>query len=166
MDNQKLKEILFNATNQRFFEFHSLTPKVSAQVELSGRTSYYSDENIRFFKCRIVLAKPVLDGLFYLTIESLGDFDYFLHDSNSGKPCKYRAVLFDIFGNDVYRPDREELVESKKRALDHFEEWFKDFSPIGYYGNRLAMNISRAKKDLIKLENSLTALDKEIEATA
>ena len=107
-----------------------------------------------------------MDGLFYLTIESLGDFDYFLHDSNSGKPCKYRAVLFDIFGNDVYRPNREELVESKKRALDHFEEWFKDFSPIGYYGNRLAMNISRAKKDLIKLENSLTALDKEIEAIA
>ena len=84
-------------------------PKTNAQDNLSGRTHYADDDTLRFFHARILQTEVFADGLLFGLVESCSA------DFHNTKRI-FRGVLFDVFGETVYRPDLEESFTTSKAA--------------------------------------------------
>ncbi len=84
-------------------------PKSNAQDNLSGRTHYVEDSTLRFFHARILSAEVFADGLLFGLIES---YAADMHNRSRG----FRGVLFDVFGDTVYRPDMEDGFSNSRQA--------------------------------------------------
>ena len=138
---------------------HGLSPTTNAQGNLDGRTHYVDTPTLRFFKSRIVSALPVSNGAFYKIIES-ASLDY----SNTKRG--FRAVLFDIFGTVVYRPDLDQCFTSKEKADKGFYWWFETFNEVEHYQQALDGKLKKLEKDEGKLSEILQTLSTTEEVTA
>jgi hypothetical protein len=98
----------------------------AAQDALAGRTHYADPETLRYFHSRILLASPIFDGLFFRIVESCG-LDY--ENTKRG----FRAVVFDIFGDAIYRPDLNQCRAKRETAERDCLEWMGSFDPIRHY---------------------------------
>lgn len=103
----------------------------NAQDNLGGRTHYADAGTLRFHKSRILSARPIMSGAFFLIIESCA-LD--MHNTRRG----FRAVLFDLLGEAVYRPKLEECRRTREQASADFWAWCNQFDELGHY--RDAMN--------------------------
>ena len=84
-------------------------PKANAQDNLGGRTHYVDDDTLRFFHARILGSEVFADGLLFGLIES-----YAADMRNTGR--RFRGVLFDVFGETVYRPAMEDGFATSRQA--------------------------------------------------
>ena len=123
---------------------HGLSPTTNAQGNLDGRTHYVDTPTLRFFNSRILSALPVSNGAFYKIIES-ASLDY----SNTKRG--FRAVLFDIFGTVVYRPDLEECFTSKEKADKGFFWWFETFNEYEHYQQAIIAKLKKVETEEQKL---------------
>ncbi|CAB4136071.1 hypothetical protein UFOVP296_11 [uncultured Caudovirales phage] len=73
-----------------------------AQRNLSGRSHYASDENLKFFRAKVVHCRADEGGLLLSIIESSPD-------PGTGKPGK-RAVIFDALGTVIYRGPHYKII--------------------------------------------------------
>ena len=103
----------------------------NAQENLGGRTHYADAGTLRFHKSRILSARPIMSGAFFLIIESCA-LDY--ENTRRG----FRAVLFNLLGETVYRPKLEECRRTREQASADFWTWCNQFDELGHY--RDAMN--------------------------
>ena len=126
----------------------------AAQDALTGRTHYADPETLRYFHSRILSAYPILDGLFFRLTESCS-----LDPDNTRRG--FRCVLFDIFGEVVYRPDLESCRASRDPAERDCTRWLETFDPVGYYRETLEKRAERMAKDAAAL---LEAIDSEVTA--
>jgi len=131
---------------------HGLSPTTNAQGNLDGRTHYVDTPTLRFFNSRILSALPVSNGAFYKIIES-ASLDY----SNTKRG--FRAVLFDIFGTVVYRPDLEECFTSTEKANKGFFRWFETFNEFEHYQNAITWKLQKVEKEQMQLAEILQTLN-------
>lgn len=129
-----------NLYRSRYFH-HSLD---AAQDALTGRTHYVDTDTLRYFHSRILSAHPIFDGLFYQITESCS-----LDPDNSRRG--FRCVVFDIFGEAVYRPDLESCRASRDPAERDCTKWRDTFDPVSYYRETLAKRAERMGKDAAAL---------------
>lgn len=83
------------------FQSRSSYPESDAPQNLMGRTHYADPDTLKYFKARILNARPAADGLLYWIVESLEG--------------KRRAVVFDVFGT----------VVNERPSLDAPEQWHR-----------------------------------------
>jgi len=130
MTYQLLATKLENAGFQLFKLKHCSTAKYEAQEALSGITHYLNDKTLKYFKSRILKAKPILNNTFYMILESCS-MDY--HHTTRG----FRVVIFDLNGDTVNRPSLEEMRSKPATALKDYENWLKTFNPEDHYKRRI-----------------------------
>ena len=114
-------------------------PADCAQDQLSGRTHYAEASTLRFFHARILSARPEIEGLFYRITESCALDPY--NDSRG-----FRVVLFDLFGEAVYRPSLEECRKTRDAAERDFTKWLQTFDPLAHYRDALEARADRLTK--------------------
>lgn len=119
-------------------------PRDAAYDALAGRTHYADPETLRYFHSRILSARPILDGLFYRITESCA-----LDPDNSRRG--FRCVVFDIFGEIVYRQELAQCRASRDPAERDCTRWLETFDPVGYYRETLESRAARMNKDAAAL---------------
>jgi hypothetical protein len=132
-------------------------PLDEAQDNLGGRTYYAETGTLRFHKARILSARPMSCGAFFLIVESCA-LDY------EGTRRGFRAVLFDLTGGIVYRPNLEGCRRTREQASADFYKWFGTFDGLGHYRaemNRRADTYARQIVDLQDAAAVLAALQDE-----
>jgi hypothetical protein len=107
-----------------------------AQSQLQGRTHYTDPDTLRFFHSRIVSAQQSAEGLLFWIVESCSAN----HDNTARG---FRPVVFDIFGEVIYRPDLSNLVKTSDKARALYGEWFEAFDLAAHYREALE---ARAKR--------------------
>jgi len=145
LSNKELINIVTQSTNERVFkDYHYSSAKIDAIESLEGRTSYYSTFNLRYFNCKILHCQVIHDGLFLMIIESITNpYD---------KLKTFRPVVFDIFGDIVYRPDLDNGFNNKNQALKDFNQWISSFSALTYYHTKLLNLSEKSRHDSERLE--------------
>lgn len=83
--------------------------KANAQDNLGGRTHYVDDSTLRFFHARVLSSQVFADGLLFGIIESTASD---IHNTQR----EFRGVLFDVFGDTVYRPDLGQGFATSRQA--------------------------------------------------
>jgi hypothetical protein len=139
-----LSQLLTSEALPKLYKNEWTIPKINAQENLQGRTYYVEPSTLRFFNSRILSALPVSNGAFYKIIESVS------LDHNNTKRG-FRAVLFDIFGTVVYRPDFAECFANKEKANKGFFAWFEEFNEFEHYQRTLAEKLHKLEKEQEKL---------------
>jgi hypothetical protein len=141
-------QLLNNANLRTFQNRYYSNAKYSAQESLAGITHYVDDNTLKFFKAKILRAKPINDGALYMILESSSkDFEH----TKRG----FRVVVFDVFGDSIYRPALDEMHDTTKQALKAFENWSKSFDVDAYYRERMARKAIQLKKQAERLEEAL-----------
>lgn len=126
---------------------HYSTAKYEAQENLAGRTHYAEDPTLKYFKARILKAKALNEGLFFLIVESSAA-DY------QGNKRGFRAVLFDVFGTVIYRRALDEMQNTRKTAEVDFWAWFNSFDEVAYY-REVLQNLAKRKEGEAAAINNL-----------
>lgn len=127
-------------------------PAINAQENLRGRTHYVDPDTLRFHKSRILSARPILSGAFFLIIESCAlDYD----NTRRG----VRAVLFDLMGTTVYRPSLEDCRRTREQACRDFEAWLGSFDPIAHYRAAMLAQAERLFQQGIDLRTAAATLE-------
>ena len=146
-----LSQLLTSEALPKLYKNEWSMPKVNAQDNLEGRTHYVEPSTLRFFNSRIVSALPVSNGAFYKIVESLS------LDHNHTKRG-FRAVLFDIFGTVVYRPNLEECFTSTEKANKGFFWWFETFNEVEHYQQAIDGKLKKLENEEGKLSEILQTL--------
>lgn len=146
-----LSEILTSEALPKLYKNEWTNPKANAQENLEGRTHYVDSSTLRYFNSRIVSALPVSNGAFYKIIESLS-----LDHANTKRG--FRAVLFDIFGTVVYRPNLDQCFTSTEKANKGFFWWFETFNEYEHYQQALDGKLKRLENEEDKLSEILQTL--------
>ena len=152
MNTETLSQKLSRTQHLYIFRGFS-NPVDCAQDQLQGRTHYADPDTLRYFKARILSARPKHDGLFYLILESCA-----LDPDNERRG--YRAVMFDLFGETVYRPNLDGCRRTRAAAEKDFALWSESFDPIAYYRQALdakAGNLTRQAEALREIFETETA---------
>lgn len=139
-----LSELLTSEALPKLYKNEWSMPKVNAQDNLEGRTHYVDSSTLRYFNSRIVSALPVSNGAFYKVVESLS------LDHNNTKRG-FRAVLFDIFGTVVYRPDLDQCFTSTEKANKGFFWWFETFNEYEHYQQAIIAKLKKVETEEQKL---------------
>lgn len=135
MDTKTLAANL--SRTQHIYIFRGFSNPVDcAQDQLHGRTHYAEASTLRFFHARILGARPLYDGLFYWIMESCA-----IDHKNTSRG--FRAVLFDLFGEAVYRPSLDDCKKNRSAAETAFQSWANTFDPIEHYRHALAARADR-----------------------
>jgi hypothetical protein len=142
--NEKLQKANLRLFQDRYYS----NPKHIAQDALIGLTHYVDDETLKFFKSKILEARPIFDGALFLIIESKStDWEH--------RNRAFFPVVFDVFGDVIYRMDLEDGFKNKQKSLDAFKKWQSEFDLQGYYNERLNREIQQLKRETEKLELAL-----------
>jgi hypothetical protein len=139
---------------RRYRDRYFYNPRDAAQDALIGRTHYVNTDTLRFHHSRILSARPIFDGLFFRITESCS-----LDPDNTRRG--FRCVVFDIFGETVYRPSLEICRASRDPAERDCTRWLETFDPVGYYRETLEKRAARMNKDAAAL---LEVIDSEVTA--
>ena len=122
-------------------------PLDNAQENLGGRTYYADTQTLRFHKARILSARPVSCGAFFLIIESCA-LDY--QNTRRG----FRAVLFDLTGGILYRPNLEGCRRTRDQASADFYKWFDVFDGLGHYCAEMNRRADTYARQIVQLQDA------------
>ena len=124
-----IKHALIAAGVRPFVDRWFSQPKHIAQDCLQGRTHYVDDSTLKYFNARIVSARPIMDGLFFQITESTSK-----DPQNTARG--FRVVVFDVFGEAVYRPDLDALERTSTAAEKAYYRTF-NIDPAQHYADKL-----------------------------
>lgn len=133
------------------FQDRRSDPKARAQDCLAGLTHCCDDSTLRFFHSRIVGSHECRSGLFFYIIESCA-----LDPGNTRRG--FRAVVFDVFGRTVYRPELENTHRTSDAARKAMWAWFDGFDEAAHYMaelERRATRLARESADLLAARRAI-----------
>jgi hypothetical protein len=147
-----ITNLITTAANVAPYTDKSSDPKRNAQENLKGRTHYAEDETLRFFHARIVSSAADQNGLFFKMVESVA-IDY--NNARRG----FRVIVFDLFGQVIYRPTFDECTSTKKAAV---LLWMKadKIDPAKYYRADLKHRASRLTNQAHAMHEAAAMLEK------
>lgn len=155
MTTQELaKRIERTHTAQLYRERWFSRPADCAQDALMGRTHYVDPGTLRYFHARVLSARTIADGLFFRITESSA-----MDPDNSRRG--FRCVVFDIFGDTVYRPEVSACRASREPAERDCTRWLEKFDAVSYYRETIAQRAARMAKDSAAL---MEAISEEVTA--
>jgi hypothetical protein len=134
-------------------------PAANAQENLAGRTHYADPQTLRYHKSRILSARPVSMGAFFLILESCA-IDY--QNTRRG----FRAVLFDLAGESVYRPSLDETHKTRDKASAAFWAWFDGFDELAHYREKLNRRADSYARKIQQMNETAAALALEQDTAA
>lgn len=149
---QAIKKALIEANARPFQERYFSQPKHEAQEALLGRTHYVDDATLRYFHARITDARPIMEGLFFEIMESSSKD---MHNTARG----FRVVVFDVFGETVYRPGIEGMKSTSAAARKAYKTEFA-IDPAAHYAEKLqsrARTLAREAEALTKAAEQVAA---------
>jgi hypothetical protein len=149
---QAIKKALIEANARPFQERYFSQPKHEAQEALLGRTHYVDDATLRYFHARIIDARPIMEGLFFEIMESSSKD---MHNTARG----FRVVVFDVFGETVYRPGIEDMKSTSAAARKAYKTEFA-IDPAAHYAEKLqsrARTLAREAEALTKAAEQVAA---------
>ena len=123
----------------------------NAQENLAGRTHYADPLTLRYHKSRILSGRALSCGAFFLIIESCA-LDY--ENTRRG----FRAVLFNLLGETVYRPKLEECRRTREQASADFWAWFNQFDELGHYRDAMNTRADRHAREIVELQAAAAEL--------
>ena len=130
-----ITNLIITAANVAPYTNKSSDAKRNAQENLNGRTHYAEDDTLKFFKARIVSSAAEQNGLFFKMVESVAlDYD----NTRRG----FRVIVFDLFGQVIYRPNFEECTSTKAAAVILWMKSEKN-DPATHYRAELKLRASR-----------------------
>lgn len=132
----------------RLFGYESRFHDINAQNNLHGRSYYVVPSNLRFHRSRILDSGPILGGLFFALRESVSK-DY--QHTTRGQ----RWVVFDLFGELVFRPDLE-TITTKRAADAAFFRWREGFDWRAHYEQKRAAERARMLQAVERLPAGVT----------
>jgi hypothetical protein len=143
--------LISTAANVALFTDKSSDSKRNAQENLQGRTHYAEDSSLKFFKARIVSAHADADGLFFKMVESVA-LDY--NNTRRG----FRVVVFDLFGQVIYRPSLEDCASTQAAAV---VLWMKSekIDPAAYYRAELKTRANRLTNQAAAMTEAAAQLE-------
>ena len=141
-------QILTNANLRTFQNRYYSSPKYEAQENLSGITHYCEDSTLKFFKAKILKAKPIFDGAMFMLLESTS-----LNMENTKRG--FRVTVFDVLGSVVCQTYLENAFKTSKEALKAHEGWKQSFDLEGYYKKRLEDEARRLKQEADRIEQAI-----------
>jgi hypothetical protein len=143
--------LITTAANVAPYTDKSSDSKRNAQENLQGRTHYAEDSSLKFFKARIVSAHADQNGLFFKMVESIAlDYD----NTRRG----FRVVVFDLFGQVIYRPDFDNCASTKAAAV---VQWMKadKIDPATYYRAELKHRANRLTNQAAAMTEAAAQLE-------
>jgi hypothetical protein len=143
--------LISTAANVALFTDKSSDSKRNAQENLAGRTHYAEDASLKFFKARIVSAHADSNGLFFKMVESVAlDYD----NTRRG----FRVVVFDLFGQVIYRPDFDNCASTQAAAV---VQWMKaeKIDPATYYRAELKHRANRLTNQAAAMNEAAAMLE-------
>jgi hypothetical protein len=146
-----LTNLITTAANVAPYTDKSSDSKRNAQENLQGRTHYAEDSSLKFFKARIVSAHADSNGLFFKLVESVAlDYD----NTRRG----FRVVVFDLFGQVIYRPDFDNCASTKAAAV---VQWMKadKTDPATYYRAELKHRANRLTNQAAAMNEAAAMLE-------
>jgi hypothetical protein len=126
-------------------------PKSNAQQNLSGRTHWASDENLRFFGCRISSAHETESGLLFYVIESS-----FLDFEKTKRGFRY--AIFDIFGECIARLDMDHAFRTSEQAKKSMWKELETFDTAEHYKKALESIAKRADRESNQARQTLASI--------
>jgi hypothetical protein len=116
-------------------------PKFNAQQNLSGRTHYVDDDTLRAFKSRILSTHITDGGLLFSIVESCqGDYE--------GTFRVFRPVIFNIFGEVVYKPSIDESFKTRKAATEAMWDHINDLNAVSVTKEGIKRAQSQHKREM------------------
>lgn len=131
------------------FEDKSSDPKRDAQRNLAGKTHYVDDDTLRWHKSR-VLSSEVLCGGLLLRIITSDALD--MNNTRRG----YRAVVFDLFGTTIERPNLDEASATKRTALKRSEA--QEIDLAAHYRTAMESELRHRQQEARELQEALATL--------
>ena len=157
MNTETLATIIRNISRTtngaRLYEsryFHN--PKDYAQNELIGRTHYVDESALKYFHARVIRAHQDAEGLLFWIVESSAT-----DPDNNGRG--FRPVVFDIFGEVVYRPDLANMVKTSDKARALYRDWFDGFDIADHYRKALASRAERLEREAQAYRDAITQME-------
>jgi len=132
----------------RFFN----QPVHYAQDQLTGRTHYVDESTLKFFHARVIGAHWDAEGLLFWIVESSAT-----DPDNNGRG--FRPVVFDIFGEVVYRPDLADMVKTSDKARALYRDWFEGFDIAAHYRKALASRAGRLEREAQAYRDAIAQME-------
>jgi hypothetical protein len=126
----------------------------NAQHNLEGRSHYADPGTLRYHKSRILSARPISNGAFFLILESCA-LDY----ENTRRGA--RAALFDLSGHAVYRPKLDECHRTREQASKAFWAWFDTFDESAHYLESIRQRAEKLAEQAATLRQVAATLESE-----
>jgi hypothetical protein len=150
---QTLAKLINDTTRGRLYESRYFSnPMHYAQDQLSVRTHYVDDSTLRFFHARVIGAHHDAEGLLFWIVESSAH-DY----ENTARG--FRPVVFDIFGEVVFRPDLSDMVKTSDKARALYRNWLESFDIVAHYREALESRAKRLETEAQQHREALQALE-------
>ena len=136
---ETIKKALHTANIRTFQERYFSQAKHEAQEALRGLTHYADDSTLRYFHSRITSARPIMEGLFFEIMESSSRD---MRNTARG----FRVVVFDVFGETVYRPTLDGMKATRTAAR---KAYLKDFTidAVAHYAEKLKAKADRMTRE-------------------
>lgn len=131
------------------FRDEASDPKFNAQRNLSGKTHYVDEETLRWHKSRVLSCRPLHGGLL-LRIACSDALD--MNNTKRG----FRAVVFDVFGETVSRPDLEHAAKTKDAAIKQSDGETIDL--CAHYRAAIARRMEQEQRAVQESQAALLAL--------
>src|SRR5690349_5873602 len=139
------------AIHVRPFGQESGDPKHNAQRNLNGKTHYVDDDTLRWHKSRVLSARHLHGGLLFRIITSDAQD---MHNTRRG----FRAVVFDVFGTTVFRPNLENATKTKDAAFNASERETIDL--VAHYREAIASELRHREESANEMKQALELLPK------
>jgi hypothetical protein len=154
METKQVAEIINKNGIARLYDSKSYNAKSNAQQNLEGRTHWASNENLKFFGCRISSAHETENGLLFYVIESS-----FLDFQNTKRGFRY--AIFDIFGECVARLDVDNAFSTSDQARKAMWKELDGFDTVAHYRSTLENLINRTEREQERTREALAQLTEE-----
>jgi len=154
MLNNETVQTLAAALDVYPFDSRFDNPTGNAQHNLEGRSHHADPGTLRYHKSRILSARPVNSGAFFLILESCA-LDY----ANTRRGT--RAVLFDLSGHAVYRPKLDDCHRTREQAIKAFWAWFDQFDESAHYLEAIRNRAEKLTRQAATLRQVAATLEAE-----
>jgi len=148
-----LAKLIQQTTRARLYESRYFSnPMHYAQDQLTGRTHYVDDSTLRYFHARVIGAHDDADGLLFWIVESSAK-----DPDNTARG--FRPVVFDIFGEVVYRVSLADMVKTSDKARALYRDWLESFNIAAHYREALESRAKRLETEARQYREALQALE-------
>jgi hypothetical protein len=150
MENNHLADIV-EKTGIPLFRDRYSHPLTRARDCLAGLTHYLDESTMRYFRSRVSSSGVSCSGLLFYIVESCSlDPDH--------KTRGFRGVVFDVFGDPVYRPNLDQCSKTSEVARREMYAFIDGFDLGAHYVCTLTGRATRKEREAGEMMNAVKSI--------